>query len=130
MPLKKCTKDGKSGWKWGDSGACYTQKDAKKRTIRQGIAIDPKKFKQEMSKGEIDELMIASSLLAESGDIVGAMVVNELVLAKRTKTVNINANSESEALKTAESGNSGYRAVSANPKSKNSDVYEVTLVKE
>lgn len=24
MPIKKCTKDGKPGFKWGDEGKCYT----------------------------------------------------------------------------------------------------------
>ena len=45
MPLKKCSNDGKSGYKWGDSGNCYTGPDAKKKAIKQGIAIEgPEKF--------------------------------------------------------------------------------------
>ena len=45
MPLKRCSKDGKSGWKWGDSGHCYTGPDAKKKSIKQGLAIEtPAKF--------------------------------------------------------------------------------------
>lgn len=24
MPIKKCSLDGKPGWKWGDEGTCYT----------------------------------------------------------------------------------------------------------
>lgn len=45
MPLKKCSQDGKSGWKWGDSGHCYTGPGGKKKAIKQGIAIEgPKKF--------------------------------------------------------------------------------------
>lgn len=51
MPLKRCKKDGVSGWKWGDSGACYTGKDARKQALKQGLAISgPKKFRQEMQK--------------------------------------------------------------------------------
>lgn len=47
MPLKQCSVKGKSGWKWGDSGHCYTGKDGKKKAIKQGIAIEgPKKFKE------------------------------------------------------------------------------------
>lgn len=23
MPITRCSKDGKPGWKWGESGACY-----------------------------------------------------------------------------------------------------------
>jgi len=39
MPLKQCQIDGKSGWKWGDVGKCYTGPDAKKKAIAQGLAI-------------------------------------------------------------------------------------------
>ena len=39
MPLKECQIDGKKGWKWGDSGKCYTGPDAKKKAIAQAIAI-------------------------------------------------------------------------------------------
>tara|TARA_R100000808_G_C2154617_1_gene165735 strand:+ start:8612 stop:8917 length:306 start_codon:yes stop_codon:yes gene_type:complete len=47
MPLKRCTSDSKSGYKWGNKGTCYTGKDAKKKAIKQGIAIEgPEKFSQ------------------------------------------------------------------------------------
>lgn len=47
MPLMKCRKDDKPGWKYGDSGACYTytagneksEAAAKLKAIKQGIAI-------------------------------------------------------------------------------------------
>jgi len=47
MPLKRCRKDGKPGYKWGDRGKCYTytpnndkeRREAKKKAIKQGIAI-------------------------------------------------------------------------------------------
>lgn len=39
MPVKKCQSKGKSGWKYGDSGKCYTGKDAKKKAIKQGLAV-------------------------------------------------------------------------------------------
>ncbi|GAG89145.1 unnamed protein product [marine sediment metagenome] len=49
MPLMKCKKDDKSGWKYGDSGACYTYKAgdekseaaAKLKAIKQVIFIFP-----------------------------------------------------------------------------------------
>tara|TARA_R110000824_G_scaffold282601_22_gene470938 strand:- start:600 stop:1100 length:501 start_codon:yes stop_codon:yes gene_type:complete len=45
MPLKKCTVDGKAGYQWGDAGKCYTGRDAKKKAIRQGVAVEgPEKF--------------------------------------------------------------------------------------
>ena len=54
MPLKKCQKGGKSGYKWGDSGKCYTyttgnktsQKSAKKKAIKQGLAIGGGKLEE------------------------------------------------------------------------------------
>jgi len=39
MPLKRCTIDGKDGWKWGDTGKCYIGPDAKEKAIAQAIAI-------------------------------------------------------------------------------------------
>jgi hypothetical protein len=39
MPIKTCTKDGKSGFKYGDSGKCYTGKDAKAKAAKQARAI-------------------------------------------------------------------------------------------
>jgi len=39
MPIKKCQKDKKKGFKFGDSGKCYTGKDARKKAVKQGIAI-------------------------------------------------------------------------------------------
>lgn len=38
MPLKRCGADG-SGWKFGDSGKCYTGPDAKAKAIAQGVAM-------------------------------------------------------------------------------------------
>ena len=51
MPIMKCQKDGKPGYKWGNKGKCYTydindehsdgpsKKAAKLRATRQGKAI-------------------------------------------------------------------------------------------
>lgn len=49
MPLENCSVNGKSGWRWGKSGKCYTGDDAKKKAIKQGYVEDPKKFKEEMA---------------------------------------------------------------------------------
>ena len=47
MPLKRCSENKKSGWKWGDSGKCYTGPEGKKKAIRQGISIEgPERFKE------------------------------------------------------------------------------------
>lgn len=53
MPLKKCQKDGKPGYKWGDGGVCYpytandksSRERAKERAERQGRAIEASKRK-------------------------------------------------------------------------------------
>ena len=58
MPLKKCTKDGKSGWQYG-SGTCYVGSDAKKRALRQMAAIkaNASEIIEELTKDELDELL-------------------------------------------------------------------------
>ena len=39
MPLRRCTEDGKSGWRWGERGKCYTGPDAKSKAMAQAVAI-------------------------------------------------------------------------------------------
>lgn len=43
MPVKKCSKDGKSGKKYGDEGKCYTGSGAQSKAERQGRAIEASK---------------------------------------------------------------------------------------
>lgn len=43
MPVKRCQKDGKSGFKYGDSGKCYTGKGARAKAEKQGRAIEASK---------------------------------------------------------------------------------------
>ena len=38
MPVERCMSDGKLGWRWGDSGVCYTGNDAKDKAEEQGQA--------------------------------------------------------------------------------------------
>lgn len=55
MPLKKCSENKQSGWKWGDSGKCYLGPEGKKQAIKQGIAIEgPEKFSKKVKAGEIE----------------------------------------------------------------------------
>jgi|TARA_Y100000593_G_scaffold72985_1_gene134072 hypothetical protein len=71
MPLKKCSQDSQNGWKWGDSGKCYTGRDAKKKAIKQGVVIEgPKKFqelassfKEPLSENDIES--VAEALISE-----------------------------------------------------------------
>lgn len=39
MPIKECQINGKSGWKYGNEGTCYTGPNGKKKAIAQAIAI-------------------------------------------------------------------------------------------
>jgi phage I-like protein len=39
VPLQECESDGKSGWRWGSEGKCYTGPGAKKKAIKQGLAM-------------------------------------------------------------------------------------------
>lgn len=70
MPLTKCSADGKSGYKWGDSGHCYTGPDAKKQAIKQGVAVEgpgefKKKVKADRETFQGDNLQIAAAALRE-----------------------------------------------------------------
>lgn len=57
MPLMQCTKDGKSGWKFGESGHCYTGPNGKSNAARQGRAIEMSKHaKGELTQGFLSEL--------------------------------------------------------------------------
>lgn len=38
MPVTRCQKNGKSGWKWGQQGVCYLGPGGKKKAARQGLA--------------------------------------------------------------------------------------------
>lgn len=48
MPIKECQNNGEPGFKWGDSGKCYTyspynegsKRNAKKEAIAQGLTYD------------------------------------------------------------------------------------------
>jgi len=39
MPVKKCSKGGKSGHKYGNSGKCYTGKGSRSKAAKQGRAV-------------------------------------------------------------------------------------------
>ena len=43
MPVKKCSSSGKSGYKYGNSGKCYTGSSAKSKASKQGRAIQANK---------------------------------------------------------------------------------------
>lgn len=46
MPVMRCQKDHTKGWKYGQSGKCYTGKSAKSKAAEQGRAIAISKARQ------------------------------------------------------------------------------------
>jgi len=40
MPIRRCTADGKPGYKWGEGGKCYTGPGARAKARRQGVAVE------------------------------------------------------------------------------------------
>lgn len=68
MPLKRCTKNGQQGWKFGDKGACYTGPGGKAKAIKQALAEvggDSEKLKQELSKAGLLEDPVVQAFLAD-----------------------------------------------------------------
>ena len=39
MPIMKCSKKSRKGWKFGKKGFCYVSKNAKEKAKKQGRAI-------------------------------------------------------------------------------------------
>ena len=87
MPLKSCNVDGKAGYQWGEQGKCYTGPGAKKKALRQGVAIEgPEKFAQymkskgeELSEGEIKEIV---AFMHDEGYSIGEITATTLTLQK------------------------------------------------
>lgn len=46
MPIKKCQSNKQKGFKYGDTGTCYTGGQGKEKALKQAVAI-------KISKGEI-----------------------------------------------------------------------------
>jgi|GEM_PF-5341882 len=51
MPVMTCIKNGKAGYKWGESGKCYTGEGARLKARDQGKAIKAKKYVQKKKLG-------------------------------------------------------------------------------
>jgi hypothetical protein len=86
MPAKECLINGKSGWKWGDKGKCYTGPDAKKKAIAQGIAIEGQNFadsysdypKQASENAKIALRWVEKNGWGSCGTAVGKARANQL----------------------------------------------------
>ena len=46
MPVQRCTKQGKGGYKFGESGTCFIGPGARAKAARQGRAIKARQNKQ------------------------------------------------------------------------------------
>lgn len=55
MPIKPCTQDGKEGFKWGNSGKCYTGKDGHEKAVKQMKAIYKSGYKESSMLKEVLE---------------------------------------------------------------------------
>ncbi len=60
MPIKRCQKSGKSGWKFGDSGKCFTGPGGRNKALRQGRAIKSNSSRLNQLLVEIAEVIESS----------------------------------------------------------------------
>jgi acetyl-CoA carboxylase carboxyltransferase component len=63
MPAQRCQKDGKSGWRWGSAGKCYTGRGAKAKAEKQGAAIEAQMEKSKMSNPKLLTTIVNKALL-------------------------------------------------------------------
>lgn len=66
MPVKKCQREGKSGFKWGDAGKCFIGAGAEARALAVGRAIAAQRDKHESeeewsSQGDFEEIISKTS---------------------------------------------------------------------
>lgn len=59
MPIQRCTKDGKLGWKYGEQGTCYVGKDAKSKAEKQAQAIYASGYTEKSSEDLAKEIVEA-----------------------------------------------------------------------
>jgi hypothetical protein len=55
-----CQRDGKSGWKWGESGKCFTGSNGRAQALEQGRAIEASKAgRADRAPAEIQTLVLS-----------------------------------------------------------------------
>ncbi len=79
MPVMSCTADGKSGYKWGDSGKCYTGPNAKADALKQGRAIEASKAREAKKNMEENTTAPFASILKAIVTILESVGVMEEV---------------------------------------------------
>lgn len=96
MPVKECIIDGKSGWKWGNHGKCYTGRDGKIKAQTQGVAaiIGGEKMSSLKVSFDYDETITTSPIqekalqLINSGNdvyIISARIDKDKIIALADK---------------------------------------------
>lgn len=68
MPIMRCQKNGKSGFKYGESGACYTGPGAREKAKKQGQAIEISKHKQSAEQHNIFRKVVEAVVNVEKKD--------------------------------------------------------------
>ena len=81
MPVKECQIGGKSGFKWGDEGKCYTGPDAKKKAIAQGIAIEGG-FETKKISFDYDETLTKPDIMEKAKELI-SNGVNVYIISAR-----------------------------------------------
>lgn len=76
MPLKRCVVSGVHGYKWGDSGACYTGKDGKAKAMKQARAIEANKTQKKSDSILVRLSKTFSGHLSLSRNQIGRSVEN------------------------------------------------------
>ena len=92
MPLKKCAEDQKSGYKWGNKGKCFTGPDAKKKAIKQGVAIEgPEKFAQKATENNIyidaSDVKVITDWMYDKGYRATAIVATASMLSSQANKI-------------------------------------------
>lgn len=62
MPVKRCQKDGKKGWKWGDNGTCYTGDGGKAKAEAQAAAAYSSGYTSKAEQLDIVRTLVVSDL--------------------------------------------------------------------
>ncbi len=77
MPVKKCTRDGKAGFKWGNAGTCFPGKGGRAKALAVGRAIHAQREKFE-DESEWASQAEFETLIAEVPDFEMAGLLNAL----------------------------------------------------
>lgn len=71
MPMQRCERDGRPGWKWGDAGTCYlfapddqaSEQDARRKAMAQAAAMGEHPGMADRAKPDAWELRVTAGLV-------------------------------------------------------------------